>query len=46
MMTIGKERPRVPDSWQSGDLLKEGKAKEERKDMRVGNKTGSLSSHV
>lgn len=41
-----KERFRIPDDCQNGDILKEGKVKEERKKERAGNRIGIPSNHV
>lgn len=46
MMMMGKERYRVLRGCQNGDVWKEGKLKEEKKEERAGNRIGLLSSHV
>ena len=45
-MMMGKERSSVPEDCQSGDILKEGNVKEERKEERAGNRIGIIFSHV
>lgn len=46
MIMVEKEQFRVPRGFQSGDISKEGKRREEKKDKRAGNRIGLLSSKV